>query len=494
MKTSNKIPSRRNVELFLLLFSFTIIFFAYLLVDLGTRKNTFTDITTQLGLLCFLGTTFHIVIRLKAKYADPFILPIVTTINGLGLVMIHRIDVANLGNTNFSQVGSKQIIFTAFGIILAILTLIFILDHKILRRYTYVAMLASVFLLFMPLTPLGITIQGSRAWVNLWFITIQPAEFAKITLSIFFAGYLVSVQDNLVSSGGKIFGVQIPRIRHLGPLLLIWFSSIGILVLQRDMGSSVILFMVFVSMLYIATQKLSWIILGTVLAGLGILLSSQFFLHVSQRFTIWFEALNPEVYNATGGSYQLVQGLFSFANGGLFGTGLGQGYPNLIPYANSDFIVASLGEELGLFGVVAILLLFVILVERGFRAAAGTRDNFGKLLASGLIFSIVLQCFIVVGGLTRLIPLSGLTTPFMTAGGSSLIANWIIIALILRISDAARRPEEKANTGKLDVVAIASAPNVFAEAEDLFDTEISNTEFSNDEFSFETNIIEGRHE
>ena len=238
-----------------------------------------------------------------------------------------------------------------------------------------------------------------------------------------------------------MLGVQLPRLRDLGPIVVVWGTSLAVLVLQRDLGTSLLLFGLFVAMLYLATERVSWVIIGMLLFAVGAWAAAAAFAHVGERFDVWLHALNPVEYNRSpGGSWQLVQGLFGLANGGLFGTGWGQGRPDIVTFSQSDFIVTSLGEELGLTGLVAILLLYAVLTERGLRTAIGVRDGFGKLLTGGLAFVMAFQVFVVVGGVTRLIPLTGLTTPFLAYGGSSLLANWVIAALLLRVSDDARRP------------------------------------------------------
>ena len=256
--------------------------------------------------------------------------------------------------------------------------------------------------------------------------------------------------------------LQLPRIRDLGPILLVWACSLAVLVLERDLGTSLLFFGLFVAMLYLATERISWIVLGLLLFLGGSVLAAHAFAHVGYRFEAWLHAFDSNVFNQSpGGSGQLVRGLFGMASGGLFGTGWGQGRPDLVPFAESDFIFASLGEELGLTGLLAILVCYLVLAERGLRTAIGVRDGFGKLLAGGLAFVVAFQCFVVVGGVTRLIPLTGLTLPFMAYGGSSLLANWVVVALLLRISDGARRPAPPAS-------AIGEPPTTTA---DLQETE-----------------------
>ncbi|GAB3600789.1 hypothetical protein GCM10027586_03430 [Kineococcus gypseus] len=306
--------------------------------------------------------------------------------------------------------------------------------------------MAGLVLLLLPLVPgLGRTINGARIWVGVGDLSFQPGELAKIALAVFFAGYLVVHRDALSLTGTKVLLLRLPRARDLGPILLAWLVSVGVLVLQRDLGTSLLFFGLFVAVLYVSTERVSWIVLGLALFAAGALFAATTMSHVRSRVDAW---LHPfEAGNADGGAYQLVQGLYGMANGGLIGTGLDRGRPDIVPYANSDFVYAAFGEELGLVGLFALLLLYVVLVERGMRTAIGVRDGFGKLLAAGLAFSVALQVFVVVGGVTRVIPLTGLTTPFLAAGGSSLVSNWIVVALLLRVSDLARRPAPEVRDG-----------------------------------------------
>ncbi|WP_342023229.1 FtsW/RodA/SpoVE family cell cycle protein [Arthrobacter citreus] len=435
--------SRRNVEAVLLLLALLVGIGANFVVGLDQDRAFDADFWTQGATLVALVLAFHIVLRFRAKYADPVILPIVTALNGIGLAMIHRLDISD--GTNAAD---RQLLWSALAVAAAIAVLFLIKDHRILRRYTYISLIVSAILLLLPLTPLGVEINGARIWVSIGGDrTFQPGEIAKITLAIFFAGYLSTNRDLILLAGRKVGPLQLPRLKDLGPMMAAWIVSIGVLVFQRDLGSSILFFGLFMAMIYVATSRVSWVLIGVALLTAGGLVAMQLFSHVALRIDGWLNAFDPEVYNRSGGgSYQVVQGLFGLASGGLAGTGLGQGRPDLVAYANSDMIIAALGEELGLIGIFAIVLMYVLLVSRGFRAALGTRDGFGKLLACGLSFTIALQCFVVIGGVTRLIPLTGLTTPFMSAGGSSLLANWIIVALLLLISEAARRP---AATGPL---------------------------------------------
>lgn len=432
----------RSAELALLVPALAIGIGAYALVGLTTGDALPDDLTGFAAALIALSVAVHLVLRWRAPWADPVILPVAVAINGLGLAMITRLDIAYAARDRVTDFGSRQLVWTAIGMALAAVVLVVLRDHRTLRRYTYTAMVAALALMMLPLVPgIGVEINGARIWIRLLGASFQPAELGKIALAVFFAGYLVTHRDTLALAGPKVLGLQLPRLRDLGPIVLAWAVSLAVLVLERDLGTSLLFFGLFVTMLYLATERLSWVIIGLLMFLGGATLAAQLFGHVGARFEAWLNAFDDDVFNASpGGSGQLVRGLFGMANGGLFGTGLGQGRPDLVPYAESDFIVASVGEELGLTGLLAVLLAYVVLTMRGLRTAVGVRDGFGKLFAGGLAFTIAFQCFVVVGGVTRLIPLTGLTMPFLAYGGSSLLANWVIVALLLRISDNARRP------------------------------------------------------
>jgi len=427
--------TRRNVELLLIVLAVGIVLLAYVSVGLGVNEAVPIDLLTQGGTLLALTIGFHIVLRWRASYADPLMLPISALLNGLGLVMIHRLDLAKGPE---SVMAGRQVMWSTLAVVVAALVLVFLRDHRHLRRYTYTTMAAGLLFLLLPLMPfIGKENYGARIWVGIGPFSFQPGEIAKILLAVFFAGYLVQTRDALSLVGRKVLGFPLPRARDLGPILIAWIASLLVLVLERDLGSSLLFFGLFVAMLYVATERVSWIAIGLCLFAGGAYLAYLLFSHVQQRVMFWLDPWSPE---ALAQSDQLVRGLMGMGAGGLLGTGLGQGHPYLTYFAESDFIIPSFAEELGLVGLFAILMLYVLLVERGLRTALGTRDGFGKLLATGLSFSIAMQVFVVVGGVTRVIPLTGLTTPFLSQGGSSLLANWAIVAILLRISDHARRP------------------------------------------------------
>jgi cell division protein FtsW (lipid II flippase) len=432
--TSFRPRPRRNVELVLVLLAIAIVLMAYLNVGLAMDGKFPPDLLKYGFGLAVLSLGFHMVLRWKASYADPLMLPIATLLNGLGLVMIHRLDLGN-GYTGSKLLAPKQLVWSALAVLIAAGVIIVLRDHRQLRRFTYTAMALGLGLLLLPLVPgIGRQVNGSRIWIFIGPMTFQPGEVAKILLVIFFAGYLVQTRDVLSLVGRRFMGIGLPRAQDLGPILIAWLASLGVLVFEKDLGSSLLFFGVFVVMLYVATERRSWIAIGLTLFCAGSYVAYLLFSHVQQRVMLWLDPFNP------GGSDQVAKGLMGMASGGLLGSGLGRGHPEITYFPASDFIFPSFGEEIGLIGLFALLLLYVLLIERGLRTALGVRDGFGKLLAVGLSFSMALQCFVVVGGVTRVIPLTGLTMPFLSYGGSSLLANWSLVAILLRISDQARRP------------------------------------------------------
>lgn len=433
--------SRRGAELVLLVLALAVGIGAYAAVGLGVDGHVPPDILGYGGWLAALVIAAHVTIRFVAPYADPVLLPIVAALNGLGLAVIHRLDLAR-GDTDFA---AKQLFWMSVGVGLFIATLVFLTDHRSLQRFTYTSGLASVALLLLPLLPgLGVNKNGARIWIHVGSMSFQPGEVAKVLLVVSFAGYLVLHRDALALAGRRFAGIDLPRGRDLGPILAMWLVSLLVLVSQRDLGSGLLFFGLFLVMLYVATERAGWLVVGGGLFVAGVaatyVLSGSvgFLTHVRNRFDIWLDPM--AYYDRTPGSGQLVNGLFGMSWGGLIGRGFGEGQPWRVPFAESDFIVAAIGEELGLAAVMAIILCYGLLVERGLRTALIARDSFGKLMAMGLAVSLGLQVFTVIGGVTRLIPLTGLTTPFLSYGGSSLVANWVIVALLLRISDHARRP------------------------------------------------------
>jgi cell division protein FtsW (lipid II flippase) len=433
---------RRGTELGLLLFAYGVSLAAFAQVDLVLLDALSSDFTWFAVVFGAGLLVAHLGLRTLAPYADPVLLPTVALLNGLGLAMIHRLDLAeDSAPANPDYVAQLGWFVLAVGLFVAVLLLI--RDHRVLQRYIYTAMLVGLVLLILPLLPvLGAEINGARIWVRLDLgartFSFQPAEVAKIVLIVFFAGYLVVKRDVLALARSRVLGIDLPRGRDLGPILVAWAASLGVLVFQRDLGTSLLFFGLFVAMLYIATERRSWIFIGGFLFAAGALVAYQLFSHVQLRVQIW---LDPFIDEA-GDGYQIAQSLYGFASGGILGVGLGQGHPDFVPFAKTDFVMAAFGEEIGLTGVMALLALYAVVIERGMRTAIACRDSFGKLLAAGLSTAIGIQVFVVIGGVMKLIPLTGLTTPFLSYGGSSLVANWALIALLLRVSDAARRPPD----------------------------------------------------
>lgn len=446
MATIVQYPARsgRNFELGLLLFSIMAGVGGYLSV-MATHPEAPRVWYWYCAAIALGGLVMHLALRILAPFADPVIMPVALALNGIGLAMISRLDLDYLRigtRSSLGQVtGSKQLIMMLVGVAAAIVILMLFPDHRSFRKFAWASLVIAILLMLATLIPgLGVKSYGSYISIRLFGFSIQPNEFAKLFLAIFFAGYLEYRRDSLAIAGKKVLMVQLPRWRDFLPLGVAWVASILLLMAQKDLGVALLMFAIFVAVLYVATDRPSWILFGGILMIPLAALAYTAFGHVQQRVANWLDTFNPEVIDRVGGSYQLLNGLFGMASGGLSGNGWGRGEAYRTALASSDFIVSALAEELGLTGMLAILLLYLILVQRGLRAAMGVRDGFGKLLATALSFGIGAQLFIVVGGITRLIPSTGLTTPFMAAGGASLVANWIGVAILLRISDSARRP------------------------------------------------------
>ncbi|MFB7555475.1 FtsW/RodA/SpoVE family cell cycle protein [Streptomyces brevispora] len=444
-------PSRRNTELMMMVFAIAISVFAYANVGLAIDGSLPSGMFGYGAGLILLGGVAHLVVRKFAPYADPLLLPLATLLNGLGLVVIWRLDQSKLLQTihQAGSTASRQLIYTGLGIALLAAVLIFLKDHRALQRYTYISMVGALILLLLPLVPgLGAELTyGAKIWISVAGFSIQPGEFAKIVLAIFFAGYLMVKRDALALASRRFMGLYLPRGRDLGPILVVWAISILILVFETDLGTSLLFFGMFIIMLYVATERTSWIVFGLMMSAAGAVGVASFEPHVQGRVQAWLNPMGEYklsrmvTHDGFLHSDQLQQALWAFGSGGTLGSGLGQGHSDLIKFAaNSDFVLATFGEELGLAGLMAILLVYALIVERGIRTALAARDPFGKLLAIGLSGALALQVFVVAGGVMGLIPLTGMTMPFLAYGGSSVIANWALIGILLRISDTARRP------------------------------------------------------
>ncbi|MBT2524689.1 FtsW/RodA/SpoVE family cell cycle protein [Streptomyces sp. ISL-99] len=441
-----RLPKRRGVELSLLVGAVLTAVYGY--IDVGLTKNgavppDAAGYGAGLGVLALLA---HLAVRFRAPYADPLLLPIAVLLNGLGLVFIYRLDL----ETPKDQAAPTQLVWSTLGVALFIGVVILLRDHRILQRYAYLSVAAALVLMTVPI--FFPAINGAKIWIRVGGFSFQPGEFAKILLAVFFAAYLAANRNALAYTGRKIWKLQLPTGRVLGPIVAIWLLSVGVLVLERDLGTSLLFFGLFVILLYVATGRTGWIAVGLLLAAVGAFVVGSLEPHVHSRVQDW---LHPFASIETGqGPGQLAQSLFAFAAGGMLGAGLGAGESILIGFATkSDFILATAGEELGMTGLTAIFLLYALLVARGYRAGLALRDPFGRLLAIGLASILALQVFVIAGGVTGLIPLTGMAMPFLAQGGSSVVTNWIIVALLIRVSDSARRPEpEHVDTGVIATV------------------------------------------
>jgi cell division protein FtsW (lipid II flippase) len=460
-------PTRRGTELSMLAFAAGLVTAALMLVEANQNESLSLRILWYgLAYLALFGIA-HVAVRKWAPYADPLILPCVALLNGIGLVMIYRLDLAGSekalqSNEEFQNAVPKQILWTTIALLLFLAVLYVIKDHRTLTRYGYTFGLVGLFLLALPAMLPGViapTINGAKIWLTVGPLSIQPGEFAKILLLIFFAAFLVSKRDLFMAAGRRVMGIDLPRLRDMAPLLACWGVSLLVLMFEKDLGSSLLFFGIVLVMLYVATERAIWVVVGLLLFVGGALVAYQLFSHVQVRVASW---LDPFADYDHGG-YQIAQALFGLGTGGVGGTGLGAGRPDMVPLANSDFITAAIGEELGFIGLAALLLVYMLLAMRGMRSAIAVRDTFGKLLGGGLSFALLMQVFVVVGGVTKLIPMTGITAPFLSAGGSSLLANYVLVALLLRISDAARRPQTGQRPKPVNQVPIAEAGTVMVE-------------------------------
>jgi cell division protein FtsW (lipid II flippase) len=435
--------ARRRTELAMLVFALAVVVLAYAAASLGLSGKV-SGLSVYILVYAVMMVAAHLAVRRYAPFADPLLLPLAALLNGLGLVMIYRLQESGRGGnpgqvvTDMSTSSTvTQVLWTGVGVVALAAVLILIREARILQRYTYTLGVVALVLLAIPAL-VGTSVNGAKVWITFGGFSIEPGEFARLALAVFFAGYLVAKRDVLALAGRRVLGIDLPRARDLGPVLITWGASLLILIFETDIGTSALFFGLFVAMLYIATQRKSWLLIGVSLFLAGTWLTALMFHHVMLRFTAWLHPFSGT--NPTGIAFQPVQGLEGMAFGGIFGTGLGQGEPYHTPLVQSDFIFTAFGEELGLVGVMALLLIFGLLVQRGLRAALGVTDPFSKLLAAGLSFVFALQIFVIVGGVSGLIPLTGVTTPFLSQGGSSLVASWILVGLLIRVSNSARQP------------------------------------------------------
>jgi cell division protein FtsW (lipid II flippase) len=516
-----QLPYQRRgaASLALLIFAMVLTLSAFAEVGLARDSRIPAGLFGYGGGLVVLSLAAFFVQSKFAPFADPLLLPLAVALNGIGLAMIYRLDLdtsrdkaaALLDGTAAKDAADapSQLMWTFVGIALFVAAALIMRDTdksdaplsftpKTAQRYTYLIGLGAITLLLLPIVPgIGQTINGARVWINVLGFSVQPGEFAKLLLVVFFAGYLVNKRQAMSLIGKKIGPFSLPRARDLGPIVVIWIFCLGVLFVQKDLGTALLYFGLFVSMLYIATQRVSWVLIGVGLLAVGIFIATllPFMGHVNQRIDIWQDPkpyfdggclldsgrvvpVNPDtdlfqkakaagsaspgltVCAQLGGEYsdsaQLMKGLYALGQGGVLGTGLGQGEPWKTPLSFSDFIFDSLGEEVGLTGLMCLLLIYALIVQRGMKTALAARDPFLKLFAGGVSFVLALQVFVIVGGVTRLIPLTGLTTPFLSQGGSSLMANWILIAILVRMSHDARKPAPQAiqDEGMTQIVSV----------------------------------------
>ena len=406
-------------------------------------NNTISDVSITYGLI-FLGLCFaaHLVLRFTLKHADPYLFPLAALLACFGLVEIYRID------DNLARLQAQWFVI---GLGLFTATIVFLRDYRVLERYRYLVAIGGISLLLLP--RLFSPVNGAYLSIQIGSLSVQPAEFAKIAIVVFLASYLRDTRQLLVTAGRRVAGVTVPPLKHFGPMLVIWGGAMLLLFFIRDIGSSVMFFGAFLAMIYVATNRLSFVIVGVLIFGLGAYLLAGHIGHIQNRIDAWKDPFDPALFRQTGGSYQLAQSLFAQADGGVLGQGFGGAVLklsglsdctstiqcSLLPAPHTDFIYAVIVNELGLAGAAGLLCVYLLIVERGFKIAMLARDSFSKLLAAGLTAVFALQVFVIVGGVTKLIPLTGVTLPFVSYGGSSILANFVLLALLLLVSDRARR-------------------------------------------------------
>jgi len=455
---------KRNLELLLLVFAIAIPAFGDAEAVLALTDKMPSGFALQIGALSALALVAHLIVRRWAAYADPLILPITVLLSGLGLMMIHRLDISDAVDAppgyRAPLIGG-QIQWLVIGVVVFAGVIIVIKHHRVLQGYTYILMAGSLVLLMAPaFFPAQ---NGAKRWIYIGSQTIEPDEFTKISLVIFFAGYLMANRDALALVGRKVWGISFPRGRNLGPIIAVWVVSLLVLIFEVDLGTSLIVFGIFIIMLYMATERTGWVVLGTGMAAAGAYVVGSTSANVQGRITGW---LHPMDAFKNGTSDQQAQALFALGHGGFFGTGLGQGQPWLIGFADrSDWILATFGEELGTSGVMVIIMLYVLLAERSFRSSVRLTDPFGKLMAGGLGAALILQVFVVVGGVIGLIPETGKALPFLAQGGSSMVANWIMVALMIKLSDAAGRTDLEPRPDPAETLTISAEEIAAARAE-----------------------------
>jgi cell division protein FtsW (lipid II flippase) len=404
------------------------------------RQEQLSDVSLTYGAM-FLGLCLaaHFFLRATLRDADPYLFPLVALLASFGIVMLYRID---------QDYALKQAQWFVVGLGLFCLTIAFLRDYRVLERYRYVIALTGIALLVLPRFPIiGDEVNGAYLGVKLGPLSFQPAEFAKLAIVVFLASYLRDTRQLLVVGARRVLGVTLPPLKHFGPLLVVWGLTMLMLVVIRDLGSSLMFFGAFLAVLYVATNRLSFVVVGLLLFGLGAWLVGSQIPHVQDRVEIWLDPFKPAIVDREG--YQVAQSLFAQADGGLLGQGFGQALlhipgteRSILPAPHTDLIYAVITDELGLAGACAVVLIYLLIAERGFKTAMLARDSFSTLLAAGLTAVFALQVFVIVGGVTRVIPLTGVTLPFISYGGSSIVANFVLLALLLLVSDRARAEVE----------------------------------------------------
>ena len=425
--------SRRTTELLLLIaaaFPVTLLYAMYV-VTTGAALS-FQTLAVPLGLFAAFAAA-HIGVRIFAPGADPAILPVVFTLSGIGITFVTRLQ---------PDASLSQVIFLFLGVALMVGTLAVVKNLEVIKRYKYVLGIAGIILLVLPMF-IGTEIYGSKLWIKIGGFQFQPGEFAKVLIVLFLAGYLAENRELLSISNRTVLGIKFPRLRLLYPLFIVWGVCLLVVAFERDLGSALLFYTIFLIMLYVATGRVSYVIIGLALLAVGAFGMYQIMSHVQVRVAIWLDPFS----DAQNLGYQIVQSLFSLADGGLAGVGIGKGMADIIPVVASDMIFAAIGEEMGLLGGSAVLLLFMLFAVRGLTTAARAKSDLAAFSATGLTAAISFQAFTIVGGVTKLIPLTGVTLPFMSQGGSSLLASFVIVALLLRAGDEATgRSTEIANT------------------------------------------------
>ncbi|AKK01937.1 FtsW/RodA/SpoVE family cell cycle protein [Corynebacterium epidermidicanis] len=430
MEFFRRLTSRRT-EFGLLLLSAVIIAVALINLEVSLGNELTKSVAYVIGGYVGVFTLAHLAMCWKAPHADQILLPVVALLNGLGLLMIQRLDAAKE-----TSMATRQVMWTLVGVVMLIAVLFILRDHRSLTRYSYLLGAVGLVLLALPMVWPQPAEADARIWLALGPFSIQPGEFSKILLLLFFAQLLVNKRALFTVAGYRFFGMEFPRLRDLAPIVLVWAIAILIMAGENDFGPALLLFSTVLGMLYLATGRASWLLIGFTLVAIGGFALFQVSTKIQTRFSLFLDPVGN-----WDKSSQLAQSLFGMSWGGVTGTGLGQGYPYIVPVAWSDFILATIGEELGLFGLAAVLVLFAVFVARGMHTALLVEDSYGKLVAAGLSLTIAVQIFVVTAGISAMMPMTGLTTPFMSAGGSSLMANYILLGIILRISDSARKPK-----------------------------------------------------